>query len=502
MAETNKNNFDKLQGFSEENLAAIRKIVADAMASQPTVQQQNNDALGNRAVTQQAQQQRLNQQAPVPTAPRRNQAFSRTDDDNAHNAMRLILGLSSPYYPATLRGINTYIPSFHRAYIILDSCDEQMSTTKQFYDGSAGWHPIISRYYIAVLLHIHVFSAMRSAGQLRYAAALFYDQFVNNHPLETLPIPGPLVPVFQSLASSIPSTEELDNVVPELPLACSASRATNCHLANAFLGRIPSPAALLDQYVRLITFASARNNANTQFTNSVQDVADWNGFLTVLCGNDLTAIPAATDSAITKRAITSTVLEETLSSHSPGLNQPVWCSPSIAEKLQSQGRRLKGIIPTAMTADTSTNSIGWDRYMTVDTTANAAFFDTVTTWMTNYSKFFRSSKPLSEISPAGHTAGQVTYLPTATLATPTTLYTAFNPAFEASVRNLACPDSDKLDAAVSLLNVDNYFDDNTAAIRTGPFFTNLPVYENSSHIHYTNGIGTIIKDKFHVTRPT
>lgn len=127
---------------------------------------------------------------------------------------------------------SSYIPSSQKMFFILNIMDTLLS--QNFYARRAlpGFFPTVTRLYFAILFHIQTLRCMDHVQAISYGYSLFLERFMNTFPIETLPIPGPLLPVFKALCCSVPENKRLRRVYPTLPIDYLTSQDANSRLAD------------------------------------------------------------------------------------------------------------------------------------------------------------------------------------------------------------------------------------------------------------------------------
>jgi hypothetical protein len=492
MAQAQKLNLDALNAFSAEHRDALVAALTPLLNAANDKHAGQQDALGNRNVTGQADQQRQNSAPIVPTIPAPRNAFSKSGDDDCKNALRLAFGTGEMFHDLPPHGENVFYPSFHQAYAILDICDQMMISTKRFYDSAAGWHPLVSRYYLAVLFHIQVFRSMQENQTLFGMNKIIYDQFCNLYAFETLPIPGPLVPFFQCLNASAPSAIGYDPVYPTFSQTHGPDSDHGFHMHGPHQARTPSPIAIRDQYKYLVT-ALTRTNAD--------DMMNWKSFVKTVAGVQIADDAANNTDAFTKRPLDATnSAAQNWIAQAPGLSLPIWCSHDIAQKMCSYRSQLVALTPAVQAANAANTPTPLALYLGLENPTAHRFFTKTIDWMTAYSKFFKGSIPLSDVPHSGHTAGQINFVPSVTRAEPTTLFPDVTNTLTGEVRNLAISHSDALDSLITLINIDNDHAGNNDRTNDGPFFRTLPSLKESTPVSLpSTGYGSIIKTRFHLT---
>jgi len=183
--------------------------------------------------------------------------------------------------------------------------------------------------------------------------------------------------------------------------------------------------------------------------------------------------------------------------------------------IQDSMSYIRALIPEspgvhATLNDRSTADKTWRWFLGLD---DFEYFDQVVRVMTLYCKHFKASTTLGLCSPVGHTAGQTVATKVAKRPTPTTRFASINHTFRIHSRNNQLPAADNSDAAIAVINYDQFTDniwthvDNstsethvtagTARLR-GPYFYKLPLVKRGDSVVPSAAYSSIITDYYHV----
>jgi hypothetical protein len=159
------------------------------------------------------------------------------------------------------------VPCFIQFFYVLSLMDTQMVHTKRFTDANADWHPFVSQLYFAILTFYTVLKNQRIGGSISHEQSLFVEFLDVQFKAEHLKVPGPLVIFFQALAANAGPTENLGNVVFDIPNQPGVKQRDHFKFANNLYIHLANPIFILDQFMRIIQDiapAAAAPNAITQ----------------------------------------------------------------------------------------------------------------------------------------------------------------------------------------------------------------------------------------------
>jgi hypothetical protein len=140
------------------------------------------------------------------------------------------------------RKTSTYIPSAHRFYSVLHEIDQILVQNRYFRQSIPSFTPMQSRIYCGIIFTMQIARCMEHVELLNGVADLsFFETFFRRHPVATLPVPGPLIPILQALCVSTPQDGTLPRVSPRLPTRLGPQRADSMiqDAANFALPNIP-----------------------------------------------------------------------------------------------------------------------------------------------------------------------------------------------------------------------------------------------------------------------
>jgi hypothetical protein len=173
---------------------------------------------------------------------------------------------------------NYFVPSFAVLFHILATMNDKVCTLRPFGENGTvnNWIPQVSNIVFAVLAFVQVLRAQQVVQALLPSQARFLESFTSKHPLETIVIPGPLVPFFRSISVSNPGFGNFGNVVPVIPpFSLAENRLYNIdytppNAANRFEGitmMLPNIPLMMDQLVRTVKHVlTVESNANKKYS--------------------------------------------------------------------------------------------------------------------------------------------------------------------------------------------------------------------------------------------
>lgn len=102
-------------------------------------------------------------------------------------------------------------------YYILHCIDKSLSHYQVEQSGLT-WNPLISRIYYGILFYIQTMRCMQHVGVMSTQVYCFLKNFLESNPPETLPIAGPLVPVFKALTVSECHYKNQSQIYPSIKI--------------------------------------------------------------------------------------------------------------------------------------------------------------------------------------------------------------------------------------------------------------------------------------------
>jgi hypothetical protein len=118
---------------------------------------------------------------------------------------------------ASRKKVSHYAPSSLMMFYILHLANFFLVDNFYFKRYCPEYHPYVLRLYFGIIFYIQVLRAGHDAKVLDPEQHEFLTRFLANHPLESLPIIGPLLPLFKTLCSSQPEITSYGKVYPHLP---------------------------------------------------------------------------------------------------------------------------------------------------------------------------------------------------------------------------------------------------------------------------------------------
>jgi len=166
--------------------------------------------------------------------------------------------------PAT----STYIPSFLMFFSILNIMNEQMLHNFSFGRSAPHWHPFVSQAYFGVIVQIHVMRVMRGILYLPPAIMNFLETFENMFPLDSIIIPGPLVPILESITAFEGNFSHIGNVCADFA-TLTANAAGIFTLPNGLHTIWPHVLFVIDQIRREAETAIPANYADHRYFHNI-----------------------------------------------------------------------------------------------------------------------------------------------------------------------------------------------------------------------------------------
>lgn len=282
-----------------------------------------------------------------------------------------------PFNDTTMSGkrqdtISTFVPSAYMMYYTVHLMDDTIRKNSYFKKLQDAWHPFISRIYFGILFYVQTLRAQLSMDTIDFTSRNFLKKFLSDYPPERLPVPGPLVTLFECLAPARPGSTLRTYVTPAIPENIGpreASLLIDYHAENTGALILPNIPMLIG-FANLITNAQA--NAIPDFTvrESFNDTIDRS-----LNGSVFTA------THWTEQQRAALLL--------PGMLYPPETDRAIDTSFNVYGKRLNLplIVGTTRTRDVPS-------YLQLKTDNN--WFGEILPIMSSYCEFFTDSRSLAE----------------------------------------------------------------------------------------------------------
>lgn len=122
---------------------------------------------------------------------------------------------------------SSFLPSSRMMYYVLSEMNKLMVRTKSFIENAGPYHPMLINLGYGVIFCINVLRCQKAANDLSLEDRDLLDKFLDQFPPNILPIPGPLVSLFQAISVSQPPIMKMGIVYPRLPTGEYYNRYTH-----------------------------------------------------------------------------------------------------------------------------------------------------------------------------------------------------------------------------------------------------------------------------------
>nr|BDV50548.1 MAG: putative coat protein [Leucocoprinus alphapartitivirus 1] len=503
-----------IASWAKEQAARAAELASSSQQMEP-----NKDPLGNRDLME---QKRASLKKALPSDASKPRSKITFTDKTAKNAIREAVG-PDPFQDIKSFGTNLFIADCNHYALMVHEMDSMMNNTPKFVDAAQGWSPLITRIYCSQLYYIQVFRAMEAHGILDDSVAIDFRSFLVRHPLDTWPVPGPLVNFISGLATSHSTVDSYGYITPYLPSLPEYNDEHGTLMYN-FAARVPNMVILFEQLGRYLNFTS--NN-----TNAARTVARWeipaaggvaahNGFLSRVFArhtfdtNNGGAVPTT---PFNRGTFANNLSQEAIINIlSPFQRTGFILSERAARVLIDNVDELSHVMGTYNVAPgagphTWPSTLYWDR---------TYFWRTCQRMMALYCRHISASVTLADISPSGNTQGHIYHLAAnrITLETQTGRFHPVNTSFSAHARcrNNALSSADRIDSIVSTWLFDwidttnNPFNNDALAeladvnddpLYAGPYYYKLPLVSRASNQDPVSGYSLIFSAEYHSQTP-
>lgn len=171
----------------------------------------------------------------------------------ASDILEPFIGVQVSY--VSRRRSSTFYPSCLMMDYIVHIVNDYLVDHHYFKRDAPSYHPYILRLYYGTLFWIQCLRAGLDARSLNSEQHQFLVQFIESHPLESLPVVGPLLPLFKTLCTSEAEIPTFGRISPRLPESAGPLRRDSfmCEgTQHFFLPNIPGIFALLENLNSLI----------------------------------------------------------------------------------------------------------------------------------------------------------------------------------------------------------------------------------------------------------
>jgi hypothetical protein len=118
---------------------------------------------------------------------------------------------------ASRKKANTFYPCAYMMYYITHEMNILLCEHFYFKRDAPNYHPLLLRAYVGIVFIIQSLRAQHAANTLYGDQFEFLEKFLDAYPVDTLPIPAPLLHIFKSLCSSRPEIPQYGYVTPIIP---------------------------------------------------------------------------------------------------------------------------------------------------------------------------------------------------------------------------------------------------------------------------------------------
>nr|USJ75202.1 capsid protein [Medicago sativa alphapartitivirus 1] len=144
---------------------------------------------------------------------------------------------------------SSYSPSSLMMDYIVHQINSNLVDNFYFKRTSPDYHPYIIRLYYGVIFWVQCIRAGHYVGELDMSKHQFLVRFLDAHPLESLTVAGPLIPLFKTLCASQPEIPTFGKVYPRLPAVVGPNRRDEFiknDITSNLLPNVPGIFALLE----------------------------------------------------------------------------------------------------------------------------------------------------------------------------------------------------------------------------------------------------------------
>jgi hypothetical protein len=143
---------------------------------------------------------------------------------------------------------STFVPSSRMLSYLTHLINDELVDNFYFKRSCPEYHPYILRLYFGVLFVVQTLRAMNEANRLDSDSFEFLDRFISAHKLESLSVPGPMLPFFKALCVSDSEIPNYGKIVPVLPFPLGPDQRSNMMVlnpSNYLIPQVPGIMALI-----------------------------------------------------------------------------------------------------------------------------------------------------------------------------------------------------------------------------------------------------------------
>nr|CAH2618897.1 putative coat protein [String-of-pearls partitivirus]CAI5383978.1 putative coat protein [String-of-pearls partitivirus] len=194
--------------------------------------------------------------APVP---QKELAKSTADADerppisSASDILTPFVGIHITYAPKMK--LSNYVPCSYMMDYVVHQMNYNLVDNFYFKRHAPDYHPYVLRLYYAILFWIQCLRAANTVCALEPDQHQLLSHFLDAYPPESLPVAGPLIPLFKTLCSSQPEFSTYGAIYPRIPVRAGPRRRhqfVRDNTASFSLPNVPGIFALLEHLNTLI----------------------------------------------------------------------------------------------------------------------------------------------------------------------------------------------------------------------------------------------------------
>jgi hypothetical protein len=184
----------------------------------------------------------------------------------------LRLVATQPYHTVQQLSLSTFIPTTINFFAVTHAMDQQMIFTYRFTRSNPHWCPLITQLYVSFLIYVQIIRCMVESDPTRQELVNFYDTLYRHLGLESLVVPGPLVPLFAAITYASSPHEWIGNITPTLPTSTGASGRNGFRLNNRVYMALPSIPFIIDQIHEMVNQVNAGEPNYTSMATLIKNV--------------------------------------------------------------------------------------------------------------------------------------------------------------------------------------------------------------------------------------
>jgi len=282
---------------------------------------------------------------------------------------------------------STFLPNAHRLYRILHDLDTLQVQNRYFRQAVPSFLPTHSRIYYGILFLVQVFRCMDHCNLLSARDKQSLFSFFAAHPASTLPIAGPLLPVFSALCVSNPQDGRQPLVTPSLPTLLGPNQAQQLY-RGPFNFAIPNIPMLFGLHQTLTADIVAQNQAN-----AFQLLTDYGAF------GPTTANKVINGHTFGPGFAAPTTADQAWMTTAPGLGQIIEINDELLTLFKANRNFVR--IPVLTGNQNTSDFLNFTRVL------EGPWFSNLKRNMAIHSRFIKGSGTLLDVKIEGPAIGQI-----------------------------------------------------------------------------------------------